>query len=569
VAADIPIDWGDICRNPDDYETLVKLLLVRLYPNGEVIDGRGGDGGREFQVRSTGRHELYEAKSFTGRVSKGRRRQVERSLVSAAQHQPDAWHLVVPIDHNTSELAWFDSLRAGDFPFVARWNGQSWLESQLLQHEDLKRYAQGDTLLRWVRHYKIETEALAGGVPDLAKRAAALQKLANEVDPHWRPVMGTLPDGTPAITVEAKHPEAASRSPITFRVGVAVPNDPEHLAELAKIRTGLALGTGARIPGEFISEFQISAPAALGLSTHRPGMIEFISIPTTAISEIPTQTVSVYEPGAAWPVASQIFHPKERTAGFGGSRIIAYNETGTVRLTTEVHQDVLKIHLTALDVDNISPGALLPGLRLCMALKPPNSLVLRVERDGQSFTDRVEIEGALLSEMPDDRLLPLVEDLAYIQDRLNQPFPVPVTVTDVTVSTARRLRLLLEGKSVRWWRGPLRVTLDPSRVEEFRNEVSQFATGDLRITYDDMEVLIDERSVHTGPVSLTGTVAIDLNAIDLTDAERPRVSFEVLGDGWFHAHLGVPDDQVPDVEDRPPGAGRVEIRPLPVRDSGG
>jgi hypothetical protein len=40
-----------------------------------------------------------------------RRRQVERSLVSAARHQPDHWDLLVPIDHNPAELLWFEGLR--------------------------------------------------------------------------------------------------------------------------------------------------------------------------------------------------------------------------------------------------------------------------------------------------------------------------------------------------------------------------------------------------------------------------------------------------------------------------
>lgn len=133
------IDWGDVCANPSDFERLVKLLLQRLHPTGEVLDGRGGDGGREFQVRTRDSLTLYEAKSFIGRITERnpkRRAQVERSLVSAAQHQPDTWHLIVPIDHSPDELKWFDGLRTG-FPFVDRWLGQTWLEEQLAQHEDL------------------------------------------------------------------------------------------------------------------------------------------------------------------------------------------------------------------------------------------------------------------------------------------------------------------------------------------------------------------------------------------------------------------------------------------------
>lgn len=124
---DLRIEWDEVCANPADCEKLVKLALLRIYPDGEVIDGRGGHGGREFQVRTSSSLIIYEAKSFTGRVSRrnpNRQRQVEESLNSAARNQPDAWHLVVPIDHNPAELGWFDQLRAGDYPFVGRWHGQ-------------------------------------------------------------------------------------------------------------------------------------------------------------------------------------------------------------------------------------------------------------------------------------------------------------------------------------------------------------------------------------------------------------------------------------------------------------
>ena len=41
-----------------------------------------------------------------------RRSQVEKSLAQTAKLKPDAWHLIVPINHNPSELEWFDGLKA-------------------------------------------------------------------------------------------------------------------------------------------------------------------------------------------------------------------------------------------------------------------------------------------------------------------------------------------------------------------------------------------------------------------------------------------------------------------------
>jgi len=92
VSPNLRVPWDEICANPVDYERLVKLVLQRLYGAGQAIDGSGGDGGREFQVRTPESLTLYEAKSFRGRLGneQNRRGQVKRSLISAARHQPDA-----------------------------------------------------------------------------------------------------------------------------------------------------------------------------------------------------------------------------------------------------------------------------------------------------------------------------------------------------------------------------------------------------------------------------------------------------------------------------------------------
>lgn len=267
MGPDLRVEWNEVCTNPVDYEKLVKLLLQRLHPDGEVIDGRGGDGGREFQLRTPDRLVVYEAKSFTGRVSRrnpNRRRQVEESLKSAARVQPDAWHLVVPIDHNPAELDWFDDLRSRDFPFVSRWYGQTWLEEQIARHPDLIRFATQDELLEYVRQYKLETEALVGGATTLLDRHHALDRLADEVNPYWRPIVRRTPEGRLYASVEAKSADAAEQAPITFTLGVAIPAAPEYDALRESWRTGLELGTGAKVAREFITEFTAIGPPASG-----------------------------------------------------------------------------------------------------------------------------------------------------------------------------------------------------------------------------------------------------------------------------------------------------------------
>ncbi len=82
---------------------------------------------------------VYELKSFTGRLGRTQRKQVERSLARAGQLEPIRWSLVVPIDHTPGELAWFKSLTEA-YGFPCEWLGRTWLDSQLAQMPEIATY---------------------------------------------------------------------------------------------------------------------------------------------------------------------------------------------------------------------------------------------------------------------------------------------------------------------------------------------------------------------------------------------------------------------------------------------
>ena len=108
----VSVPWDEL--HEPQYADLASRLLVRLHPDAEVMDGSGGDGGRDVQLRIAGQLIIFELKSFTGRLSTrspARRKQVEKSLAAAAKLKPAEWYLVVPINHNPDELQWFDNLR--------------------------------------------------------------------------------------------------------------------------------------------------------------------------------------------------------------------------------------------------------------------------------------------------------------------------------------------------------------------------------------------------------------------------------------------------------------------------
>ena len=134
------IPWDQL--EPQKCEDMVSVLLSRLHPNSERIDGKGGDGGRDVQIVHAGAGpviEAFELKSFTGRINSGRRTQVKRSLDRAAALGPARWTLVVPIDPTPREWEWF--LQQGtSYSFPLEWRGKTWLDEKMAAHPDIRRY---------------------------------------------------------------------------------------------------------------------------------------------------------------------------------------------------------------------------------------------------------------------------------------------------------------------------------------------------------------------------------------------------------------------------------------------
>jgi hypothetical protein len=120
---------------------MISVLLSRELQTHRV-DGSGGDGGRDCYFSDEDGTDAYELKSFTGRMTKSRRRQVKRSLIRAIEQAPRTWTLVVPIDFTPAEQQWFDSLQT-DVSARLDWKGKTWLEEKVAQYPDIARYFSG------------------------------------------------------------------------------------------------------------------------------------------------------------------------------------------------------------------------------------------------------------------------------------------------------------------------------------------------------------------------------------------------------------------------------------------
>ncbi|MEV6409793.1 hypothetical protein AB0M58_44010 [Streptomyces bobili] len=116
-------------------------------------------------------------KSFTGRMTDGRRAQVESSLARAARLRPVTWDLIIPIDPTPGELQWFERLRT-QYPFKVEWRGATWIETRLTEQPQVRRF--------YFANAMAETEELLRQlVPErgpIANTDEAMQRMRGMID---------------------------------------------------------------------------------------------------------------------------------------------------------------------------------------------------------------------------------------------------------------------------------------------------------------------------------------------------------------------------------------------------
>lgn len=115
----------------------------------------------------------------------------------------------------------------------------------------------------------------------------------------------------------------------------------------------------------------------------------------------------------------------------------------------------------------------------------------------------------------------------------------------------------LAGRRVRPPRGAALLAVLSHRIKlaEFKADLPTDEAL-LRISYHDYDESFGGHTVHIGPMFMTGAVKLDLDA--LPDGEHVPAKVEVIGDGWFHAQRGIPEDQ-PEPPDDPPPSGQGHV----------
>lgn len=112
---DPAVDWARF--DQPLFDRFAESLLSRAHPDAEVevVSDSGGDGGRDLVVREVGTLTIYQFKFWTGDVTStpaSRKTQIEKSFISALQHDPDQWILVAPAKFNDAMKRFVHTLPA-------------------------------------------------------------------------------------------------------------------------------------------------------------------------------------------------------------------------------------------------------------------------------------------------------------------------------------------------------------------------------------------------------------------------------------------------------------------------
>ena len=368
------IDWN---MEPGTYEDMVSCLLANMNPATLRIEGAGGDGGRDVQFPGPDGLHIYELKSFTGRMTPGRRAQVKKSLKNAAKHSPAAWSLVVPIDPTPDELKWFDSLK-GDYRFPLTWLGKTWLDAQMAERPYIWRFFREDAnaeVVAILKELGVERAALERGVPDVIDRAETLVRRANQLDPHYTFKIET--DGQHSkVSIIPRYAGATEDRPITAQIQFRFDtNTPEGRTKFEELKLAYEFGLPIEIGSEFIAAAEVDAPAGLG-GTMTPSHISLGPGHNPSAQPIDMEFLAIDEAGGIVESLTVTMAPEN--IGKKGVILGGRDRSGLfyaqLIMGTEHFSDNANLRM---DSGPFVPHELLAAVRFFAALHAPNTMVLR------------------------------------------------------------------------------------------------------------------------------------------------------------------------------------------------
>lgn len=453
---------------PGQYEHMVSVLLSRLR-QARRVDGSGGDEGRDCYFTDENGTDVYELKSFTGRMTAARRRQVQRSLARAIKARPRAWTLVVPIDPTPAEQRWFDSLGAA-LPLKLEWLGKTWLEGQLTQFPEITRYFSGaaDEVVEILKEISRE-DPLPVDAVRLARQFTGRVGRLNELDPHYRFEFG-ITEGATVVTAYPRYPDAERDRPIRVTATLQFDDPPGQTKSREAFTEFMKFGTPVTISAGNITQLTVDAPAGLG--GEFPGGILTLDGTFPLGSE---QAAAFLLRTPAQPPIRQVISltvTGQSSGPAGGLRILARDRSGL--LTLEQHFDTTRrtyqAHLDYKHQAAVLPQDAVPVLRFCAAVAAGEEMAITDTAGNMLATSSGTFGQATWPEV----YIRCAEVLAEVQQLSGTAFPLPLVFTPEDQRDLNYARAILRGEDVQaQWSGMIAL-LPTSTVDNLLAQLEEY-----------------------------------------------------------------------------------------------
>ena len=434
-------------------EAMLKVLIKRLYPTVQAIDGSGGDGGIDLLMRTENGLVIYQIKSFTGRLTGGRRQKVARSLEKASRHEPVNWHLVVPIDPTRGELEWFESLTK-PYPFTCAWDGKTWVDSKMAQHPEIADYYLHDGEPQVIGMLR----AILGSNPASASldRVREIVARLNTLDPHYKFRVTVEPDGAIGWAAFPRYPGAREDRPAAT-ARLAFPNTPDGTHARRMVEELFDYGTPCVLNPEYVAGVTLHVPIGIE-QTYTGGTLALSASVAEPQQPIGAALRAVDAHGSI--LAQLSLEETERTAGRRGVRLMLRDKSAALSVQARFDASDGSGTMTVQydHPQEFSPLDLLPAAKFWEAIGQADHLALLV--NGETIGRGSYDVGAIFDEDAAEYVR-FTEHLANLQAATGVFFPIR---GEVTAEDARDVVLasrLLRGERITQTWTELSMTITP------------------------------------------------------------------------------------------------------------
>ncbi|MDZ5146376.1 hypothetical protein [Microbacterium testaceum] len=440
------VEWARI----DDatFNALSESLLVREYTgNGLVamaIDGRGGDGGIDVDVRVARTDQVvhvFQLKYFPEGFSGGhvaRRAQIKKSMSQAIETvNPPVWSLVVPRKVTVQERKAVRAMRKGH-RMIVRFVTPVELDLLLAKYPDIEERFTADRAIELLSAVHRPSATLTKP-SDLHDEVRRVEGRLNARSEYWGTSFSLGPDGTYVETLHPKRPDAPEREPLGLALTASFSPDDADLRQRFERALKFGVMEPIVLPGTVVESLQKTGPAWFEEKIEHAN-IEIRSLDVPHESE--RVKVDVLNP-AGRSIARLTGATTATSSGYGGVVLHTLLEGGVhQRWTLPSDPSESGSVTTSAQFVGSTAHEIRRALRFWSALQNATTLELSV---GSEAPTRLNYEATPTD--PDLQFESFIEDLCFLENHFDVPLRLPESVDTSDVVWARVMRLLASGEA--------------------------------------------------------------------------------------------------------------------------